>query len=308
MTRKPGLSRSTKILVVMGGVSSERSISLQTGRAVLRALRELGYAAEPFDLTRASLKTLCAARPGFVFIALHGAWGEDGRIQALLDMRGIPYSGSGMRASALCLDKIAAKELLAARGLPTPRWQAVHRPGDVQQVSLPVVVKPAAEGSAIGVRIVRRRAGIARAIAAALAYGRQALVEEYIAGMEVTVGIIGGRALPVIEILSKRAFYDYVAKYRPHMSEHIIPARLPARTRRAVSALALRAYAALGCRAYARVDMIVTARLRPYILEINTIPGMTTTSLLPDAARAAGMGFNELVQIIIDHSVDRGTA
>ncbi len=273
----------------------EREIESASG-ALVPASRVITGAAEP---------------PDVVFIALHGVWGEDGRIQGLLDTLGIPYTGSGVLASALAMDKAMAKRVLASAGLDVPRDAVVRgAAGDdlarAAAVGLPAFVKPVASGSSVGAAIVRRPEELAPAIEAALREDDRALVEEYVQGRELTVAVIGNdqpRALPVIEIVTKHPFFDYGAKYDAGESEEIVPARIPDEVARRTQALALRAHAALDCRGMSRTDFVWSAD-RLVVLEVNTIPGMTANSLLPKAAAAAGIPFGELLERLIGWALE----
>jgi D-alanine-D-alanine ligase len=287
-----------RIAVLMGGVSAEREISLRSGRRVLAALREGGANAYGVDLRAwRDLVALERRRPALAWICLHGTLGEDGAIQGVLEWMGIPYTGSGVAASALAMDKARSKELFRFLGLPTPDWAWLRDPSDPVPATPrpPVVVKPNRQGSTVGITIVRRPGDLAAAVRRAFRHDTEVLVEKYCAGMEITIGILGDQALPIIEIVPKTEFYDYTAKYSPGMSEHIIPARLAPGVRDRAQRIALAAHRALGCRAVSRVDLIVGARGELNLLEVNTIPGMTGTSLLPDAARQVGISFPELV-------------
>ncbi len=256
-------------------------------KALVPATRAINDSAEPLDV---------------VFISLYGTWGEDGRIQGLLDTLGIPYTGSGVLASALAMDKVMAKTVLAAAGIDVPRGAAVSSAigADLERaraVGLPAFVKPVASGSSVGAAIVRRVEDLAPAIAEALRHDERALVEEYLTGRELTVAVIGNDAptpLPVIEIVTKRAFFDYHAKYDAGESEEIVPAHIPDDVADRAQDLALRAHAALGCRGMSRTDFVWSGE-RMATLEVNTIPGMTANSLLPKAAQAAGIPFGDLI-------------
>ena len=246
-----------------------------------------------------------------VFIALHGTWGEDGRIQGLLDTIGIPYTGSGVLASALAMDKVMAKKILAAEGIDVPRGVAVtSATGDdlarARSVGLPVFVKPVASGSSVGARVVTSADEVAPAIVDALRFDERAMVEELLAGTELTVAVIGNdllTPLPVIEIVTKRQFFDYTAKYSAGESEEIVPARIPADVARRAQDIAVRAHQALGCRGMSRTDLVWSAD-RMVTLEVNTIPGMTANSLLPKAARAAGIQFGDLLARFVDWALE----
>jgi D-alanine-D-alanine ligase len=299
--------KNNRIAVVYGGRSSEREISLLSGKAVLAALKELGADVVGIDAGTDLPLQLKKQRVDFAYLALHGPLGEDGTVQGLCEVMGIPYSGCGVLASALAMDKVFTKRILDAQGLPTPKWR-IFRRGDARPslpMQLPVVVKPATQGSAIGVSVVKKKTSFAKALSQSFALEETAIVEEYISGTEVTAGILGRAALPVIEIVPAHEFYDFTSKYQPGKSQHLIPPRLSSAVIRRVQDLAVRTFDALGCRAMARVDMIVDRNGRPWILEVNTIPGMTETSLFPDAARAAGLSFEALVLKIIEHSLSQ---
>jgi D-alanine-D-alanine ligase len=250
------------------------------------------------------------------FLALHGTYGEDGTLQGLLDLLGIPYVGSGTLASALAMDKAMAKKLLAADGVPVPAGTVVERStfasdpdGEADRacaVALPAIVKPVAQGSSVGLTLVAARNEMGAALGKALVHDRRALVEERLLGAEITVGVLGNRqlqALPVVEIVSKHALFDYQSKYDASLSEEICPARIPKGAADAASELALRAHRSLGCRGLSRTDMILTAR-GPVVLEVNTLPGMTVNSLLPKAARAAGIAFPELLHRLVQLALE----
>lgn len=303
-----------RIGVLMGGLSAEREVSLRSGRAVCAALESRGYEVVPIDVNRDVARTVRETGIELAFIALHGPLGEDGAVQGLLEVLGIPYTGSGVLASALAMDKIATKKILAHAGLPVPEYRELEA-GDadsaravVAELGLPVVVKAPTQGSSIGVYIVEREEDLEARITDAVAYGgTRVLVEKFIAGPELTAAVLGNReprVLPLIEIVSATGKYDYESKYTPGLSDHLIPPRVPREVQEQVSDLALRAYRALGCRGFARVDLIVSGS-EAFILEINTIPGLTDVSLFPDAARAAGMSFPDLVEHLVRLAQER---
>ncbi len=305
-----------KVAVILGGGSVEREVSLHTGENIVAALRTKGHEAIPMDVTDDLPLRLREAGPDAVYIALHGRYGEDGCIQGLLELLGLPYVGSGVLASALGMDKLVSRRLFELANLPCPRYRVLRQAevaerGEeamtrelVGEFGLPLVVKPNNQGSAIGVTIAHEASSVPAALRAALAFDTPlALVEEYVHGTEITVTVLGDRpprALPVIEIVPKKPFYDYDAKYTPGMSDHLIPARLPAETTALAQEYALKAYTALGCRHFARVDLLVDERTGGLVvLEVNTLPGMTSTSLVPDAARAVGIEFPDLVEKLV---------
>lgn len=318
MTNKP-LTRE-RIGVLMGGQSSEREISLKTGLAVHRALRRRGYDAVAIDVDASLVRRLRANKVEIVFLALHGPGGEDGTIQGLLESIGMPYTGSGVRASAIAMHKVTTKALLAYHDIPVPPGTVVlaGRKGAGRTSSipaglrLPIVVKPAAEGSTIGVSIVRRRSEWGSALKRAHAYDEEAVVESYIAGREVAGAVLAGPrgpvALPTVEIVAPGGFYDYAAKYQKGRTHYLCPAPLPAAVTRRIKELAVQAYQVIGCEGAARVDFRVTPKGRPYILEVNTIPGMTETSLLPMAAAQAGLDYEALTERILQSALARREA
>ena len=299
----------------MGGRSSEREISLRTGQAVHRALLRRGYRAVAIDVNGSLLRQLETRKVDMAFLALHGPGGEDGTVQGLLETIGMPYTGSGVRASATAMHKVTAKTLLACHGIPVPDGMVVRKgeaAGKPARLKWPVIVKPAAEGSTIGISIVRKASEWRAALRCAHAHDREAIVEAYIPGHEVTVSVLrgmkGARALPTIEIMAPDGFYDYTAKYTKGRSRYLCPAPLPAGVNRKVTDLALRAYDVLGCDGAARVDFRVTPRGKPYVLEVNTIPGMTETSLLPMAAAKAGIDYDTLTEEILKSALRRAKA
>lgn len=300
----PGKWQGRRIAVLMGGLSAERDVSLRTGAAVLRALQGAGLEAVAIDAGRDLPARLAESGARAAFIALHGRYGEDGTVQGLLELLQIPYTGSGVLASSLAMNKLVTKQVLLHHGVATPAF-AVYRAGDDRAAlaaalpRLPLVVKPAREGSTIGVSVVRDAAALPEALDEALRHDDLVLVEEFVAGAEVTVGVLNGEPLPVIQVVPKGGFYDYQSKYTPGQTEYLLPAPLPAGIIARLQEAAVRACRALACRGAARVDFIVRGD-ELHCLEVNTIPGMTETSLLPKAAGAAGISFTELVLRILD--------
>lgn len=340
-----------KIVVLAGGLSPERNVSLSSGCKVCAALRERGHEAAlidmylgtqgaPQDLFSApipekltkigrqapDLAAVKASRPGgeasqfgpgvleicrmadVVFLSLHGACGEDGRIQAAFDLMGIPYTGAGCLGSAIAMDKDLTKRLVAPLGVLTPKWELVRYaaediPALARRLELPCVVKPCASGSSIGVSIAHDREALSAALAQCLDFGGVCVVEQYIAGREIQVGILEDRALPSIEIIPKTGFYDYENKYQPGAAEEITPAPIPADWEARLGEAALAVFHALGLSVYSRADFIVTQDGTPWFLEINTLPGMTPTSLLPQEAAAVGIGYGQLCERIIEASL-----
>jgi len=317
MTGRP-LVTQARIGVLMGGQSSEREVSLRTGAAVHRALCRRGYDAITIDVGPTLGRELQDQKIALAFLALHGPGGEDGSIQGFLETLGIPYTGSGVHASAVGMHKVTTKIVLAAHGIPVPEGLVIKR-GERMSSALalrsaklrwPVVVKPASEGSTIGVTIVKKPAQWQEALTLAHRYDRDAMVEAYIPGHEVTVSLLGRRdeppkALPAVEIVAPNGFYDFSAKYEKGKTRYLCPAPLPSAVTKQIRNLALRTYVLLGCTGAARVDFRITPRGRPYVLEINTAPGMTETSLLPMAAAQAGIGYEELTERILESAVAR---
>jgi len=295
-----------RIAVLMGGVSNEREISLKSGRAVLEGLRRAGHDAVPYDVTDRRLDGLAALNADAAFVALHGAFGEDGTVQNILERMAIPYTGSGPRASRLGMDKAASKNVFVRHAIPTADYlvaQPGADPADIarhtEQLGYPVVCKPSTGGSSIGVSIVRAPDRLAGAVRQAREHSEAVLIERYVPGRELTVGVLEGQALPVIEMTMSRPFFDYQAKYSDESTCYITPvALLPTIYRKACGA-AERAYRAVGCRHMARVDMIHGYDGSLNVLELNTIPGFTPRSLLPMAAAEAGIGFAELCDRIV---------
>ena len=327
-----------RVTVLMGGTSSERDVSLASGLRVADALRSRGHTVTTVDtvrgaltegeeramlaspvvhplppdqgaLARLSSETLPATVRGLgsghetdvVFIGLHGGQGEDGTLQALLDLTGVPYTGSGHLASALAMDKDLSKRLFRDAGVRTPDWLMAPATDDeiVSTLGLPVIVKPSKQGSTVGLTLVKERAGLQAAIVEALRYDDEVMIEQFIAGRELTVGILGDEALPVGEIIPKHEIYDYECKYTPGMAREEFPAKLSAAETRAVQQQALLAFRALKLSGYSRIDFRMTADGTFYCLEANTLPGMTTTSLIPQAAAAAGIAFPALCERIV---------
>jgi D-alanine-D-alanine ligase len=295
--------KAKKIAVLMGGLSAEREVSLKSGAAVYGALVERGYNAVSLDVGRDIASRLMMEEVDVAFNCLHGRLGEDGTIQGLLEVMGIPYTGSGVLASALAMNKIVAKVVFGANGLTVAPY-VVLRGDDTFNPSeagfdLPVVVKPSQEGSSVGVSIVREAAELYPALALAFEYDDEILVEKYIKGREIQVGILNDRAIGAIEIVPKREFYDFEAKYTAGMAEHVMPAPLPEALYEKVLGQGEAAHLALGCSGYSRVDFLVTDSDECYLLEVNTLPGMTELSLLPEIAQAMGYGFHDLVEEIL---------
>lgn len=288
-----------KVAVMMGGKSAEREVSLKSGAAVLAALRATGIDAHAFDPRDQPLEALHAGGFERVFIALHGRGGEDGCLQGALDWLEIPYTGSGVLASALAMDKWRCKLVWSAAGLPVPEYEILAVASDFAAVEarlgLPLFVKPANEGSSIGISKVKQPGGLRAAFELAAGYDACVIAERFLSGGEFTVGILGRRALPVIRIVPAGEFYDFDAKYLRDDTEYRMPSGLSSQAEAEMQTLALRAFEVLGGRGWGRVDLMLDAAGRPWCLEANTAPGMTDHSLVPMAAHAAGIDFRELV-------------
>lgn len=296
--------KTKKIGVLMGGLSAEREVSLASGAAMLKALQSRGYDAVAIDVDRDLPQVLVREWVDVAVIALHGRYGEDGAVQGTLELMGIPYTGSGVLASALAMNKIFAKQIFAAAGLTIAPYRVLRRGEEFNAAELgfsfPLVVKPSQEGSSVGVSIVKSADALPAALETAFRYDREILVEKFIKGREIQVGILDDRAMGAIEIVPKKEFYDYEAKYTDGMAEHICPPVLPAGLYRKLLAEGEKAHGVLGCAGHSRVDFLVTDAEECFILEVNTLPGMTSLSLLPEIAqKETGIGFEELVERIL---------
>ena len=295
-----------KIAVLKGGPGSERAVSLATGTGVGKALRSLGAIVTEVDVENADF-----ALPNDIelaFIALHGTFGEDGQVQQILEDRGVPYTGEGVAESRLAFDKIPSKEKFTTHGVATPPWEIIHL-GQQPSLPLPYVIKAPRQGSTVGVYIVNEASQVATALSEAAKYDNELLVEEFIPGRELTIGVLGDLALPILEIIPKSGFYDFNDKY-PFLNpqggggaEHICPAEIPGDLTSKIQDLALLACVSLGLKVYSRVDVMLSERSEPFVLEINTIPGMTEASLLPEAAAVAGISYPELCRRVIELSL-----
>jgi len=298
-------SNTLKIVVLMGGIGGERKVSIRSGRAIVDGLRDAGHFVIPFEVESTRITGLREIRPDLVFIALHGAFGEDGTVQEMLEEMRIPYTGSGPRASHQGMDKVASKRLFVRHAIPTADYITAPRGRSAETVAaecaslgMPLVCKPAAGGSSLGITIVRSQSELPTALDAAWEHDATALIECYTHGREFTVGILDGQALPMIELVTSHGFYDYEAKYEADDTQYITPvAMLPTLYRRATDA-ALKAWRALQCRHMARVDMLFGHDGALNVLEVNTIPGFTEHSVLPKAAAAADIPFGKLCDTI----------
>lgn len=296
-----------KIAVLMGGPGSERKVSLKSGEGVVSALRELGAVVTPVDVEGPEF----TVPPGteLAFNVIHGTFGEDGQVQRILESRGLRYTGEGVAGSELAIDKIAAKQRFIERGVPTAKFEILKK-GSKPTLSIPLVIKAPKEGSSVGVFIVHTQEELEKSLQEAWAYGDSLLVEQFVDGHELTVGIVGGEAVPVIEIRAKKDFYNFENKYpflNPNAAgaDHYCPAPLSAELTKLVQNTAIAAHRALDLEVYSRVDILLTDAGEPFVLEVNTIPGMTPSSLLPEAAAAVGISYSELCRRIVELSLSR---
>ncbi len=307
------MSELIRVAVLMGGPSQEHDISLKSGNGVAQALRLEGFVVEQLSVPRSSSREeaiawtkgeLLRAQPAVAFITLHGAFGEDGTVQALCEELRLPYTGSDVRASRLGMDKLVSRERFIEAGLLVPRSHTVAagswNAAEVAELKYPLVAKPIDQGSSIGVSLVKSPADLALAVQEAAQYGERVLIEEYIHGQELTVGVLGTRALPVIEVIPKHTFFDFTAKYTAGLTEYRVPADLSQMLSTRIQAVGWRAHQALGCRHLSRTDLILDAAGRCFVLEVNTIPGFTPTSLLPKAALCVGISYPMLCRQIVE--------
>lgn len=309
-----------KIAVLMGGRSLEREISLKSGRRVYEALKEKGHEAVPFDVDEEVVNKLVKLGPDLVYIALHGKYGEDGTIQELLEILQIPYTGPGVYANIVSFDKVISKEIFKLQSIPTPEFYALSTGSfkemgaasalgkTVKSLGLPIVVKPSSQGSALGISYAKKETELSQSLIRALSYGDKVLLEKHISGTELAVSILGNnppKPLPVVEIVTNKEYFDFEARYTMGASEYFVPARLSAKMTKKVQDTALAVHEALHCRDVSRVDIILDEKGVPYVLELNTSPGMTETSLLPMAARESGIGFPELVDGLVKMASSR---
>lgn len=294
-----------QVTVLLGGRGAEREVSLRSGAAVARALRGLGHAVSEVDPAGESWEL--PTKTEVVFLALHGEYGEDGQVQSRLETLGVPYTGTNAVGSALAFDKVRSKELFQQHQITSPRGVLIDSPTSAPPGSIPApwILKPAAQGSSVGLNRVEGEAGWNVALADSLRYGGAVLCEECIQGRELTVGVLDGAALPVVEVRPKAGGYNYENKYTPGATDYFCPADLPNEVAAHVQALGLRAFEAVGARDFGRVDVMLNAEFKPYVLEVNTLPGMTETSLLPKAAEVAGINFNALCQCMLELALRR---
>lgn len=307
------MKKDLKIAVLMGGRSLEREVSLRSGKRVSSALKHIGYKVEEIDVGDKLVNQLKNSKPDIAFIALHGKYGEDGSIQELLEMLKIPYTGSGVLSNIIGIDKVITKQLLKSANIPTPNFHALSSgafkdmgasaalPEAIEELGLPVIVKPAAQGSALGIKIVERKDSLPDALLSAFSYDDKVLLEEFIVGTEVAVSLIGNKkieVLPIVEIIPHKDWFDFESRYTLGMSDYYVPARIDTKLQKQIEDTSREIYKMFECRGVARIDIIIRNNI-PYILEINTCPGMTETSLLPMSADAAGITFEKLIEKLI---------
>ncbi|MCS7215667.1 MAG: D-alanine--D-alanine ligase [Thermodesulfovibrio sp.] len=294
-----------KVGVIAGGTSSEREVSLKSGQAVFRALKELGYNVVFIDAGVNLCEKIKMEKIDIAFLVLHGGWGENGSVQGMLEVMGIPYTGSGVLSSAMAMDKEVTKKIFIYHGIPVPPFKIFYKGESFEPDFLPCVVKPAEEGSSIGVNIVENETEFEYAVNEAFKYGERIIIEKYIEGKEIHIGVLGDRVLGGVEVRPKKGFYSYEAKYTKGLTEYILPPEIDSVLYEKLKELGLKAHRALNCSGATRVDMIVDSQGNPYVLEVNTIPGMTETSLLPKIASLAGYDFKGLVKEILELSLKR---
>jgi D-alanine-D-alanine ligase len=304
-----------KIGVLMGGPSTEREISLESGKAVYESLKQSGLEVIAIDINidspEENIRLIKSHKIDCAFVALHGRFGEDGQVQEILDNLKIPYTGSGREASKLAMDKIASRKIFEFNGLPVPKYKIVERisyNANLQfhnNLELPLVVKPATHGSSIGLSIIDKKEDLNKALDLAFRFDERVLIEEYIKGREVTVGILDDRTLPVIEIVPKKRFFDFEAKYQLGMTDYIVPAKLEEEISKKIQSIAFSAHKLLGCFGFSRVDMILSEDNTPFVLEVNSIPGLTSNSLLPKAAKTIGIEFTQLCIKLIELAYEK---
>ncbi|MCB9747805.1 MAG: D-alanine--D-alanine ligase [Candidatus Omnitrophica bacterium] len=307
---KKQLEKKCRVGVLMGGCSSEREISLKSGKAVYQSLLTQGYDAVSIDLNEMEIRkineTILKAKIDVAFIALHGQWGEDGRIQFLLEDLNIPYTGSGPQASQKALHKVKAQKIFETNGITIAKYVSLLRGDEADKNAVidnwnifPCIVKPSAEGSSFGIKLVFSKEELGPAVDFAFEFDENVLIEKYIKGRELTVGILDGRPLPIIEICPQGSFFDFQCKYRKGMTDYKVPAELDLALSRTIQETAVRAHHLLGCRHFSRVDFMLAENNQHFVLEVNTIPGFTETSLLPKAAKVAGLNFDQLISRIL---------
>jgi len=304
-----------RIGVLMGGPSSEREVSLKSGKAVYESLKELSLDAVAIDITtedrNENISLIGSYNIDCAFLALHGRFGEDGKIQEILDFMNMPYTASGKDASRLSMDKVASRQVLSLHNVTVPSYtvldKASYNPGHNKDLGLkyPLVVKPSSHGSSIGLSIIDSEEALAQAVELAFGFDDRVILEEYISGKEITVGILDDKPLPVIEIIPKSRFFDFEAKYHSGMTEYVVPARLEEKILKSAQSTALEVHNLLGCYGCSRVDLILGENGAIYVLELNSIPGFTPTSLLPKAAKVAGVEFPELCLKLIELAYEK---
>lgn len=307
------MKKKLRVMVLMGGKSPEHEVSISSGNKVTQSLNTEKFEVIPLVISKEGkgFETIVESKPDVVFIAIHGPYGEDGTVQGMLEMIGIPYTGAGVLASAIGMDKEMFKKVMAGMNIRVAKSITISKNDDeniiLEKFSLPVVVKPSSQGSSVGVSIVHKEEDLKKALEKSFHYGPKIIVEEFLPGMEVSCGVLGNKnpvALPVIEIVPKNEFFDYQAKYESGKSEEVVPARISEELTKKVQEMAIRVYKAVDCRGFGRIDMIIS-KGEPYVLEINTIPGLTPASLLPKEAATAGITYPELIEKLIDFALEK---
>jgi len=288
------------IVILKGGPSPEAEISRKSAESVKRALISLGYKVLDLEFDENCVKKLIEIKPEKVFIALHGVPGEDGSVQGLLETIKIPYTGCGVETSAICIDKDTTKRILKSYGIPVPSGKTYFKGDDIDWLEFPCVVKPARTGSTVGISLVKEKENFEDAINLAFKYDTKILIEEYIDGRELTIPVLNGKPLPIVEIITETGFYDYDSKYKTPSTVYKVPAQIPGKIKKRIEKIAVKTFKVLECKGAIRIDLRLNSMNIPYLLEVNTIPGMTERSLLPKSAAAAGIRFEQLIEEILN--------
>ncbi|SNR69740.1 D-alanine--D-alanine ligase family protein [Desulfurobacterium atlanticum] len=288
------------IVILKGGPSPEAEISRKSAESITRALTSLGYNTIEMEFDENCVKKLIEIKPEKVFIALHGVPGEDGSVQGLLETIKIPYTGCNVETSAICIDKDTTKRILKTHGIPVPAGRTFYKEDKVEWLEFPCVVKPARTGSTVGISLVKKKEELNNAVELAFKYDSKILIEEYIEGRELTIPVLNGKPLPIVEIVTESGFYDYNSKYKSSSTQYKVPAKISEKVREKIEKIAIKTFKVLECRGAIRIDFRLNSMNIPYLLEVNTIPGMTERSLLPKSAAAAGISFEQLIEEILN--------
>ncbi len=284
------------IVILKGGPSPEAEISRKSAESIKNALEQLGYKVVDIEFDKDCVKNLLEIKPKKVFIALHGVPGEDGSVQGLLEALNIPYTGCGVETSAICIDKDVTKKVLKSFGIPVPTSETFYNRKNISWIESPCIVKPARTGSTVGISLVKNREEFQKAVELAFKFDSKIIIEEFIEGRELTIPVLNGKPLPIIEIITESGFYDFNSKYKKSTTKYITPAEISEKTKRKIEQIAIKTYSILECKGAVRMDFRLNQLNIPYLLEVNTIPGMTERSLLPKSAAAAGMKFHQLIE------------